>query len=102
MPAAAGGLVWLGGASACLTLVEVFALVAGVAARGLPVKRFAACVWRSKLAGIGVAAGEETTLAAGVISSAADIAAAAAAAAAAAGAAAAAELDGGPAGVAAP
>lgn len=99
MPAAAGGLVWLAGASACLILVELFALVAGVAARGLPVKRFAACVWRSKLAGTGVAAGEETELAAGVLSSATDTAAAAAASV---GAGAAAELDGGPAGVAAP
>lgn len=94
MPAAARGLVWLAGTSACLILVKVFALVAGVAARGLPVKRFAACVWRSKLAGIGVAAGEETALAAGVILSATDAAAAAAGAAA--------ELDSGSAGVAAP
>lgn len=100
MPAAAGGLVWLAGASACLILVEGVARVAGVAARGLPVKRFAACVWRSKLAGTGVAAGEETALAAGVISGATDTAAAAGAAAAGVGAAA--ELDSGLAGVAAP
>lgn len=57
MPAAAGGLSAPCAGPACLPLLPVRTLLAGVAARGLPVNKFAACVARSRLPGTGVAAG---------------------------------------------
>ena len=60
MPAATGGLSALCAGPACRPPLLVWALLAGVAPRGLPVSKFAACVARSRLPGTGVAAGVPT------------------------------------------
>ena len=74
MPGARAGLPWLPAASACLLSVEACALLAGVAARGLPVNRLAACVWRSRLTGApGVATGDLAAFAAGVLAAGVDV-----------------------------
>ena len=66
MPAATGGRSSLAATPSCPLPLEVRALLAGVAASGLPVNRFAAWVWRSRLTGTGVAAGDVAALAAGI------------------------------------